>query len=289
MNKHLHGVTTTAWLKRAGVGTRAIASRVRTGDLRRVHRRVYVHGAAADTEHQRAAIALLVNKSRGVLTGAVAVRLHGVPERTRQTIDLVIPEGSYAAEPDGVQCRHSSHLDKIEVVERERLPVASLPWAIADLARDVDDRTLAWVASKAIGMRMLTVEGLEGALKQRPLFPGSARLRRVVGQLQSDIAFSGTELRACRTLRAAGFPAELNVPIRGSDGITRIRDLVVVERRANLELDGPHHWLPDQARRDREDDRQMRKDRWAVDRAAVYEVDEDPEMVIPLMRALMAG
>ncbi|WP_370326826.1 hypothetical protein [Euzebya sp.] len=287
MDDHLHGATTTDRLNAAGIGHHAIRARIEREELLRVQRRLFVHAAARATVEQRAAIGLLAVKGRGVVTGATVLTWRGLNPPRRAVIDITVPEGSWVTEVDGVDFRRSSHLDRMSVTSHEDLPCAPLDWAIGDACRDLTDRQVARVVCAAIGAGLTTLQRLAAHLLLRPRFTGSARLRRVLAQLEDDVSFSGTEAAVARVLRANGYPALLNHPVPEDDPV-RLGDIVLLDDRFNLEVDGPSHWLPEKAARDRRDDAALRDRGITVERITVYDVDADPGAAVALTRSALA-
>lgn len=279
MIENLHGVSTGAQLKAAGIGRRALASRIARGEAERVHPNLFRTTLSQGDERQLAAIGLLAIKKRGMVTGAAGVRLSGNTCRYRKNVvDISVPYGIAVPEIAGVCYRRSSHLGGTRPMESHSLPVAPLWWAMGDLAYDVVDKPLAEVIAAAIGSHKLDLRTLEYGLGERRRFPGRARLRDVMAALGSDLPFSKTERLCAAALRRAGIAVTLQHPICDPSGRQiALADLAEVSLRLNLEIDGPHHWLPDQAERDRKRDRSVRPHDWQVDRFAVYEIDRDME------------
>lgn len=287
MDDHLHGATTTDRLQAAGLGKKAIQGKVRRGELLKVKRRVFRHAATPETPQQLAAIAILAAKGKGAITGAWAVRWCGIEVRGRHEVDCVIAEGRTAPEIDGICYRHSTYLPVLRTVRRHGLAVVELAWAIGDLARDVTDAELARVIARAVAAGKITLAALREHLTRRPKFPGSARLRRVIDQLSDDMPFSGTEKKAARLLREAGMPFVLQFDLVVDGRLIRPGDLVLPEIRFDLELDGPHHWMPEQAAIDRRNDTALRGDDWVVERVPVYDIDDRPELFVAEIRQLV--
>lgn len=289
MDTFTNGATTVRRLRGSGLGRRAIASRVARGELVAVNSKVLVSGTSRDTHLRRATAAHLSNACRSVVTGAHALRRIGHPVGAvrNHVVDMTIPEGSRLVHVRGVDLRRSSHHDILEVMSLDGIPVAAPWWAYGDLARDVADPVLSRVIAAAVGARAVSLSQIADGLSRRPHFPGASRLRRVLGYLGSDIAFSSTELRAARLLRKHGYPVVLNAPLVVGGRTIRLGDLVLPERKVCLEMDGPHHWLPEQARKDREQDRVLRGDGWRVDRVDVYSYDDDETVVLRAMADLV--
>jgi len=290
MDAFTNGATTVRQLRGCGLGQRAIASRVARGELEHVTSKVLVSGATRDTALRRATVAHLGNCRRTVVTGAYALRRLGHPVGSTRdhVVDMSIPEGARLVHVPGVNLRRSSHHHCLEVLTMDDLPVAAPWWSYGDLARDVDDRTLGRIIAAGVGSRNIAVSHLADGLERRPHFPGAARLRRVVQNLGSDMAFSSTEARAARYLRRHGYPVELNAALRVDGRVIRAGDLVLPDRKASLEIDGPHHWLPEQARLDREQDAILRRDDWRIERVDVYSLDEDESVLLRAMTVLLS-
>lgn len=277
--QHLHGISTTKHLLDSGLSRHTINQRLARGELEHLQRRLYRHGVSPETEEQLAAAALLAMNGRGFVTGASALRLTGRRIRIRQrVIDITVRHGTAITPVAGVVFRRSSHLDNAPSMNAAGLAVLDAPWALGDLARDVNDVELAKVIAKGVGAGWWTLDEVGEGLNLRGRFPGRARLRRVLTAMRSDLPFSATEKRAARGLRRQGHPVVLQHRLVRPDGRPlALLDLAIVQLRLNLEVDGPHHWLPDQVAIDRRLDRQKAAIGWETARFSVYEIDNDLE------------
>lgn len=84
---------------------------------------------------------------------------------------------------------------------------------------------------------------------------------------------------------AAGLDAPArNRRVEVSAGHTYELDLAWLDHWLDVEVDGPHHLLASQRRRDRQRDRHLRGDGWQVIRVPVEEVDEDVTGVVSRIR-----
>lgn len=282
MLTHLHGISTLEQIRASGIGMSALRTRIDRGELQRLQRNVYRHVTAPESTQQLAAHALVAVKAKGAVTSAAALRLHKYSIALRRSpLDVVVPQGAAVPLVRNVNFRRSSHLDHVQLLDIEDLPVVPAAWAIGDLAYDVSDIELGKVVARAVGERRLTLDRLRSEVEQRGRFPGLARLNRVLKALESDLPFSGTEKRAARALRRAGLPAVLQFSLQVLDlGTSLLLDLAVPQIRFNIEIDGPHHWMPDQAAYDRKRDRGVANEDWTVERYSVYEVDDDMDAFV---------
>jgi very-short-patch-repair endonuclease len=289
MVEHLHGVMARQDLRAAGLGARAISSRLRRGELVRIRRALFVNPASRDDDLRRAATAAVALRGRGMVTGAAGLRLHGHDVRTRShVVDVTVQHGVAVPDLDGIAFRRSSHLGHVRASKRQLLSVAAETWCLGDLARDVDDTALARIVAAGVGAGRWTLDRIERDALDRGKFPGRARLRRVLRALESDLPFSGTEKAAARALRDAGIPVVLQHPLRTSAGGLHLLDLAVVHLRLDLEVDGPHHWMPAQAATDRRRDREVRADDWEVERFPVQDLDHDMHGFVRDVQQLVA-
>ncbi|MGI9018247.1 MAG: hypothetical protein ACR2HR_14285 [Euzebya sp.] len=171
---------------------------------------------------------------------------------------------------------------------QQGLATAPLAWALGDYGRDTSDAELARVVAQAVGARLTALRTVEEYFSVRHRFSGSARLRRVLAQLHSDLPFSATEAKGVRLLREAGLPVRMQYPIVHEGKTVRLADGALPHLRLDLELDGPHHWLPDQAAIDRRIDRTLRGIDWQVERFPVYDVDDNPTRFVKDVLAVVA-
>ncbi len=100
---------------------------------------------------------------------------------------------------------------------------------------------------------------------------------------------SGTEKRLVKACLALGLPTpRVNHRVRTTAGPAYELDAVWLDVRLDVEVDGPHHLLPSQRRRDRVRDRHLRGDGFEVARFPVEEVDDDPAEVAERIAAILA-
>jgi very-short-patch-repair endonuclease len=282
MVENLNGISDERQLRAGGLGKHAVATRIARGEIQRVRRGTYRHVVRGPDEQQLATIALMAVKGRGVITGAAGLRALGFAVTVRRAIvDVAVPHGSHVpTDVEGAWYRRSSHLDRVRATDCEGNAVAQDWWCMGDLAYDVTDAALAEVIAAAIGSRRIDLDRLEFGLAVRGRFPGRARLRRVIAALRSDLPFSRSEADAAVRLRRAGVAVEVQHSVAVDGGRRHLLDLCIPELRLDIEIDGPHHWLPGQATADRTRDRELRAAGWAVERFSVYEIDRDPEAFV---------
>lgn len=84
-----------------------------------------------------------------------------------------------------------------------------------------------------------------------------------------------------RELRALGVvPHHEPLDVQDEDGWTVAQaDIAFIAERLDVEIDGPHHLLPQQQAKDRIRDRRMKEQGWEVIRFLWYEVEDDAAAV----------
>lgn len=119
------------------------------------------------------------------------------------------------------------------------------------------------------------MRGLLGEIDARKRYPGRANLRRAYGLLTGEIVHSGSERLARRLLRGAdlSFGAK-PLPIEVAGRLIAEIDIPFAPHRYGVEVDGPHHLLPNVAAADRARDRTLEQVGWKIDRFYWFEVEE---------------
>lgn len=135
--------------------------------------------------------------------------------------------------------------------------------------------------STADARRLTTVRRVAARLEAAGPVDGCRRLRRVLADLDGELSHSATEAKARRLVEEvlarhglALHPRPLAITLDGR----RVgeADLPVLALRLDLEIDGPHHDLPEQRGADRRRDRLIRRAGWNVERFPAAMVDLDP-------------
>ena len=147
------------------------------------------------------------------------------------------------------RCRKLDHRDRTKFL---RIPITTIPRALADVAARLDEDDLARAVHEAEVKYRTTPVHVEATLKRRPNARGSKKLRRVLhGEVR--VALSKLERRFIELLRREGIPLpQTNCPASG-----RRVDCRWPQQRLPVELDSytyhssRHAWERDR-RRERE-------------------------------------
>jgi len=169
---------------------------------------VYLTHTGTATDDQRDMAALLYAGPRGVLTGAAALRRHGIA--TPAARDVLVPEEVQLAGAGFVRLHRTARLPRGFLVEGE-IRYAFPPRAVADAARWLTDiGEVRAVVAGAVQRGLCPVERLVKELEEGPR-QGSALLRRVLAEVADGVR-SAAEGQLRALIKQAGLPMPMFNP-----------------------------------------------------------------------------
>jgi len=268
------GVVATAQLRAAGLSEDAIAHRVRTGLLRRVHRGAFLFGAVTGPWWEEWA-AVLTCGSRSVLSHATAPALYGVRAR---------PAVVHVTRPSASGRRRGLILHRGEVVDVRivhGLPVTSPERTLQDLAGSLPERELARLLEE------MRVRRLVGAVEVAPCRPGAAKLRRVLARSdEPSLTRSEAERRLLDLIRRAGLPSPATNVRVGRYEV----DVLWPEQRLIVEVDGfAFHGGQPAFERDRRRDAELLARGYRVLRVTWRRLVDEPMAVVALIAGALSA
>jgi hypothetical protein len=170
---------------------------------------VHLTHTGTATDDQRDMAALLYAGPRGVLTGAAALRRHGIIVRGN-AVDVVVPGDTGRGDAGFARLHRTVRLPRGFCVAGE-VRYALPPRAVADAARWLTDLgEVRAVVAGAVQRGMCPVERLVEELEQGPR-QGSANLRRALAEVADGVR-SAAEGRLHALIRRAGLPMPLLNP-----------------------------------------------------------------------------
>ncbi len=211
-----------------GLSDDAIAWRVRSGWLRRVHSGVFSVGRQPLTLQAHFLAAVVSYGSRAVLSHRSAAVLWGVLPSRGPRVDVTVQSG---ARGRGAIVVHRQPLGKEEITVRHAIPVTTPTRTFLDLAAVVSDREFERAIDEAAYLR-LDLSGLQ----PRPGRRGGARITRVLAEHQAGTTRtrSSMEEQMLALCRCHGLPApRVNQVVEGHE-----RDFVWPAQRLVVETDG---------------------------------------------------
>jgi very-short-patch-repair endonuclease len=275
-----HGVLSRAQLVKLGLSEAAIATRVRTGRLHRVHRGVYAVGHPLLTGHGRFMAAVLACGKAAVLSHGSAALVWGLPWPDPGRVHVTIPPPGGRA-PRALVVVHRARLGQGEATRRHRIPVTSPSRTLVDLADVGRSRALERALDEASYLR-LDLSGLRPKRGRK----GSGLLARVLADHQpgSTLTRSQLEERFLSLCRAHGLaPPGVNRRIEGYEV-----DFAWREPRLIVETDGhAAHGTRAAFERDRVKDAELTTAGWRVVRVTHRRLADQPEAVLAQLVRLL--
>lgn len=285
-----HAVATREELLGEGLTDEAIEWALTTAQIEALFPGVYRINGAPDTWRTRAVAAqrrverqlrrrnpVDAPKPLAVIGGAAAAHLHGLPGYSRPPELTVVTSRRCRSTAANIQRRSS--LSEIDVIKIDRIPATSLAWTCVEVAGNGGPHVRGDLVAHVLGTNRLRPGQLLGAAHRAEGVPGRGAVASEVTAITGAVshARSVAEKALARTCGDLGLqmPA-LNRFVATTAGPIHELDLVWFDALVDVEVDGPHHLLPSQRRRDRQRDRELRTDGWEVVRFPVEEIDEDP-------------
>lgn len=240
-----------------------------------------------EDEEQVASALLHGARDSGVaVCGPTAAWLHGLTDLPDDDVWLLLGVHAGRGKRFGVRLRYGAVSPNMVTVIDD-LPVLNAEHTIIDNARvpAATPRhlhyTLVRLLRRAERQRVTTRVKVEAVMASAGKFRGKPVLRDVLADLAGEFVHSLAEAQARRlaneVLAEFGLclhPEPLEIRLGG----TRVAeaDLPVVELCYDIEVDGPHHLLPEQQERDRNRDRLAFEAGWWVDRFPTELIELSP-------------
>lgn len=230
---------------------------------------------------QRAAEAISGLSEDVLLTGRTALFLYGVLDHPGKDVELLVPAKQHYLVQDGV-CLHRTRIfDGVRYQHRKGFRLALPARAFADFAPHASLNDLCCDLATAMRKRQCTLPKIAAEIAARKRWPGRRTLRIAHGLLTGELKHSADEGMARRLLREAGHrPHHEPLTIESGGRLLAEIDIPFVDVMYGVEIDGPHHLLPDVAAADRQRDRALEKLGWLIDRFFWFELEERTGWVI---------
>jgi len=209
-----HGVASTKQLLALGYSLDSISDACIGGRMYRVHQGVYAVGHRRLTWYGRCWAAVLgaeANETDEVVWPAVASHgsaayLWGLYRYVPETIDVTAPIRRRATREFRVH--FSSILAVEDRLEREGIPVTSVPRTLLDLAIRAKPEQIERLLERAEELELLDLHAVEDVLDRAGGHRGRGRLRRALALYQPDLSFTRSRFEKTfrRRVIAAGLP-----------------------------------------------------------------------------------
>lgn len=274
-------IVTRRQMLAAGVGSEAIKHRLANHRLHRVHRGVYVLGTPDLDRLGRWLAAVLACGDRAVLSHESAAALWRLLDHRPGPVEVTVPGGG-GSRRAGVTIHATRSLPATEVKRVRGIPCTSVERTLVDIAgRPAVE--LERAVEQAFAQRLLGRTRMADALARADGRRGVRELRRTLQRLLHDLPLTRSELERLflKLVAGAGVPAPLVNRHRARHRV----DFVWPDQRLVVETDGrATHDTPFAFHRDRARDLDLELADWHVIRLTWWQVTEQPERVVELLR-----
>ena len=282
-----HGVIARSQLAALGLGRGAIARRVETQRLHRIHRGIYALGHSHLDELGRVFAAVLACGDGAFASHRTAARLwgfwRGAPSGGSE---VTIAERRLAGER-GVIVHRARSMHPDDHALRYRIPVTSVARTLLDLAEVVSAQQVRRAAEDAERLRLFDLVALRSCWERNRGRHGLGNLAALLSEFDRSPPDSRSELERTfvELCRSAGLPAPAtNVSVAGLEV-----DALWPQERLVVELDGyAFHRSRSAFERDRLRDVQLQLAGHRVIRVTFRRLVDDPKGVVHVVRSLLA-
>lgn len=280
-------VVSAQQLRALGLTSGAVTTRVRRGQLHRIHRGVYAVGSGALSIRGAFTAAVLTCGHDAVLAHHAAGSWHEMRPWAPRSIDVIVRRGGGRRQRPGIRLHHPRWLDPRDVWRRDNILVTSPARTVLDLAGELPAKALRRMVRQSLADGRVSIRQLVEILDRSRRHPGAAALRAVVADGYVPTR-SELEDRALDLFAAAGMTApEVNAPLV-LEGRRILPDLLWRERNIVVELDGAA-WHADPLSRVDDADRQalLEAHGYRVLRVSWRQLVDHPSQTIARIRSAL--
>lgn len=226
-------------LAAAGLDANAVARRVQSGQLHRVHAGVYAVGHPGGDWRDQIMAAVLASGDGAVASHWAAAALHGIVRWDGRRIDVTLPDRSGRSR-DGIRFHRPRRLHQRDTIRVGCIPTTTAARALLEIAPQLSDRRLKRAVRQAQAERSTNARLIAETLRRAPCAKGARRLAAIIATGTAPTA-SGDEDVVLDLLLQAGFehPAVNQRLVVGDE--TYYPDLRWAGQHLILEIDSAWH------------------------------------------------
>jgi very-short-patch-repair endonuclease len=218
-------------LLEAGLGSDAVAYRVKARNMQRLHRGVFLLGAAPPTRIARARAAVMACGEGAVVSHRSAAEMFGLLAESDREVDVTVV-GRNPGLHAGIRLHRPRALARYEVTSVRGIPVTTVARAIADLAATESPRDVERAFQEALYRRIVKPGAVSAVVDREPRRKGAPVIRALLDN--PTMTRSERERALLKLLAQAQLPKPLtNVRLHGY-----LVDAYWPAQRLVLEFDG---------------------------------------------------
>jgi very-short-patch-repair endonuclease len=200
-------------LLEAGLGHDAVAYRVKARVMQRLHRGVFLLGAAAPTPVARARAAVMACGEGAVLSHRSAAEMFGLLAASDREADVTVVGRNPGFHP-GIRLHRPRSLARYEVTSVRGIPVTTVARTICDLAATESPREVERAWQEALYRRIVTPNAVARVVQREPRRKGAPVIRALIEDPR--MTRSERERALLKLIDAAQLPRPLtNVRLHG--------------------------------------------------------------------------
>ena len=267
-----------------GVGRGAIARQLERRRWQRLHRNVYLIGAAPPTLRARARAATMTCGEGAVTSHRAAAAIYGLMPAGGD-VHVTVP-GRNPGTRDGVQIHRVTTLSVNDVVVRDGLTLTSPARTICDVAGTESLSDTERALNEARVQRLVADSALERVIERTPTMKGSSVIRQLL-RANDDSGYTRSE--AERRMRRLAKAAGLEQPLTNTRLLGHEVDFLWPDQRLVVEVDGyQFHGHRQRFESDRRRDQQLVAAGYRVVRVTWIQLRDEPIAVITSIAQALA-
>ena len=197
----------------AGLGRGAVAHRVRARSMKRLHRTVYLLGAAPPTLMGRTRAAAMACGAGAVVSHRSAAEMFGLLPESKGDVDVTVAGRNFAPR-SGVRRHRVAKLPRHEVTKMRGIPMTTVARTIADLAATEPRNEVEHAFQDALYRKIVTDKAVAAIIGREPRRRGAPLIRAVLDDPR--MTRSEKERALLRLIEQAQLPRPLtNVNVYG--------------------------------------------------------------------------
>ena len=282
---------THAQLLALGLSAQAVYKRAQTGRLHRIHRGVYSLVPKELLARNGLFMAAVLACGPGAaLSHRSAAVLHGLINPILSDIDVLAATNRSHS---GIRIHRSATLTAGDTTTVHGIPCTTIARALLDLGDDLTQTEHERALNQADAIGRLRLHALEDQMERNARRSAAANLRRALAIYRPHQAPTESRIEAdfLALVRAHGLPEpERQVLIDLQDGERPIRvDFMWRAAKVVIETDGHrYHGTRRAFESDRRRDQRLARAGWRFARVTWRQLEEEPDSIADLLRALLA-